>query len=236
MEYLHCSNINCNKVDRPLQVTTKWEPPTIHQLKLNIDGAFKGRFKQGGIGGVLRYSTGKWILGFTKKTNGSSPLYIELEALCYRLQIAVAYQFTNLEIEKDSASIPSLIESIYSPPCNELISKCRYWLKMLGNPPSLHNFREGNKIAHELAKYGVRQANVYYSQIYSEVPDYLRDTVRADKEGINVTRTTTTNVVVLNNLAMLENSLMSSFGCNATSTSMHTSAPNGRIRPCNYAT
>ncbi|OIT05141.1 putative ribonuclease h protein [Nicotiana attenuata] len=236
MEYLHCSNINCNKLDRHLQVTTKWEPPTIHQLKLNIDGAFKGRFQQGGIGGVFRDSTGNWILGFTKTTTGPSPLYIELEALCYGLQLAVTYKFTNFQIETDSASIPSLIESKFSPLYNTLISKCRYWLKMLGNPPILHNFREGNKIAHELAQHGIQQANVYYSQTYLEVPDYLRDDVRADKEGINVTRTSTTNIIVLNNLAMLGNPLMSSFGCNATSTSMPTSAPNGRTRPCNHAT
>lgn len=88
---------------------------------------------------------------------------MELEALCYGLKLAVAYHFTNLQIETDSTFIPSLIKTANSPPYNALISKCRYWLKRLGNPLILHNFREGNKITHELAQYGVRQANVYYS-------------------------------------------------------------------------
>ncbi|OIT29733.1 putative ribonuclease h protein [Nicotiana attenuata] len=235
MEYLHCSNINCSKLDRPLQVATKWEPPTIHQLKLNIDGPFKSRFALGGMGGVFRDSTGNWILGFSKTITGPSPLYIELEALCQGLELAVTYQFRNLQIETDSASVPSLIESNYSSLYNALLCKCRYWLKMLGNPPILHNFREGNNIAHDLAHQGIQQANVHHNQIYLEVPDYLTEAVRADKEGITVTRTTTTNTPVLNNLAMLGNPAMSSFGCNATSNGMPSSAPNGRTRPCNYA-
>ncbi|XP_070020199.1 uncharacterized protein LOC142180868 [Nicotiana tabacum] len=204
----------------------------MHQVKLNIDGAFIGRFKQGGIGGIFRKSIGEWILGFSKKSYGPSPLYMELVALCYGLKLAKDYNLTNLQIETDSTSMPSIIETNNYPPYNTLISTCRYWLKMLGNPSILHNFHEGNKVAHELAQHGVNQTNVYYNQLYPDVLDYLRDVIKADKEGISTTRSNTTNVVVLNSLAMLGNALMPSFGCNNITTSTPMSAPNGRTRPC----
>ncbi|OIT01854.1 hypothetical protein A4A49_39949 [Nicotiana attenuata] len=232
LEYLHYSNINCTKMDRPLTVATKWEPPDVQQLKLNIDGALKGRFEVSGIEGVIRDSNGDWVIGFSKTTNGPSHLYIELEAVCQGLELAASHQFSRLQIETDSAVIPQLMESNSSPLYNTPLYKCRYWLKMLGSPPILHNFRKDNNIAHKLAQQGAQQANS--NQIYLEASDYLKQDVGMDKEGITVIRTTITTV--LNNLAMLGNPVMTSFGSTSTPTNIPQFASNGRTRLCNRVT
>lgn len=89
---------------------------------------------------------------------------------------------TSKRSQLDSTFISALLETSNYPSYNALISNCRYWRRRLGNPPIQHNFREGNQVAQELAQQGVMQANVYYSQVYPSIPEFLTNAIQADKE------------------------------------------------------
>lgn len=123
-EFNYCVN-SPNYISSNTTIHIKWLPPTQPSLKLNIDGAFKGKYKTGGIGGVFRNDKGDWILGYLDSALAYTPAYIELLALKTGLQLAVAKNFFNLEIETDATDVISLLHndtcSIYS----NLVTECR---------------------------------------------------------------------------------------------------------------
>lgn len=129
---------------------------------------------------------------------------MEQQALKYSLQLATEHSLMNFEIKTDAANIIDLLESENYNPHNNIIFECRYWMKRLGDPLIHHIYREGNQVAHELAKQASNQANVNYSAIYIQMPESLKDLVLLDSNGITTTTTIRINVDVLNNLALLD--------------------------------
>lgn len=56
-------------------------------MKLSVDGSFYDR--QGTFGGLLRDDQGKWMWGFTGKSNANDPLHAELQCLRVGLQVLI---------------------------------------------------------------------------------------------------------------------------------------------------
>ncbi|XP_075105097.1 uncharacterized protein LOC142179285 [Nicotiana tabacum] len=101
--------------------------------KLNIDDAFRKKEYLGGLDGVFKNSNGHWIAGFQHHYSAISSLQTELEVLKEGLNIAMTKRFTPLVIEQ--------------------MQQRRLMLQLKLKQSSIqHNFREGNKVAHKLAK------------------------------------------------------------------------------------
>nr|XP_016506733.1 PREDICTED: uncharacterized protein LOC107824476 [Nicotiana tabacum] len=130
-----------------------WHKPPAGSLKLNIDGAFSKNLNLAGLGGSFKDDHGQWIMGYQHHCPASLPLQCELEALKEGLQIALAHGFTSLVIETDSTEVVyiSLFLSRGSTE-NKLSTSLKWFMHRLKEPKILHNFRDGNQVAHGLDK------------------------------------------------------------------------------------
>lgn len=73
---------------RPL---SHWKFPPSGRLKINVDGAFRPKQQQGGIGAVVRNESGQCLAAFARPIPfASSALHVEAESCrlaCYLLSI-----------------------------------------------------------------------------------------------------------------------------------------------------
>lgn len=66
MEYKYCTGPTTSHTPYKI-VHIKWNPPTMGNYKLNTNDSFLDKERMGGLGGIIRNSTGEWILGYNKK-------------------------------------------------------------------------------------------------------------------------------------------------------------------------
>nr|XP_016466606.1 PREDICTED: uncharacterized protein LOC107789334 [Nicotiana tabacum] len=127
-------------------------------IKLNCDGAFSSNINATGFGGTFRNSNGDWIVGFHKASQAISPTHAELMALLEGLKIAKEMNFQNMELETDCTEVIKLIyeDNYYF---SNIVSECRWLMHQLKLPQLKHNFREGNKVAHRLAKEAIKSSS-----------------------------------------------------------------------------
>lgn len=66
-----------------------WKPPLDNVVKTNTDGASKKKANPGlaGAGGLIRDSTGGWIIGFTAHLGVCSNMAAEMHALRFGLML-----------------------------------------------------------------------------------------------------------------------------------------------------
>ncbi|OIT20739.1 putative ribonuclease h protein, partial [Nicotiana attenuata] len=153
LEYQLLATMKPN-VNSSIKVKIKWHPPPKDWYKINIDGAFNEENMQGGISGVIRNNNGDWILGFNAKCESTSPIHSELLAFRQALHITMQGNFIPCKIETDATEVIRCLEEDY-PTYKSLFDECRYLMEKLmerGETRMKHNFREGNKVAHLLAK------------------------------------------------------------------------------------
>ncbi|XP_019235506.1 PREDICTED: uncharacterized protein LOC109215848 [Nicotiana attenuata] len=132
-----------------MTIDIKWHPPQKGWYKLNVDGAHDNL--KSGIGGVFRSCSGKWIIGFQKKTNAIYPLHAELQSLQEGLKLAHRFMLFPLEIETDSTDVIKAIENGHAT-LNNVIFFCRSLMFQLKDLVLRHNFRERNRVTDALAK------------------------------------------------------------------------------------
>ncbi|XP_070035071.1 uncharacterized protein [Nicotiana tomentosiformis] len=136
-------------------IKIKWEKPPTGTVKLNIDGAFSKITLEAGLGGVFRNSNEYWTVGFHKSGHAASAMQAELMALHECLKIAKEMKFLKIEIETDSTEIINLLYK-NNQILSNIIFECRLLKHQLKLPTLRHNFREGNVVAHLLAKEAVK--------------------------------------------------------------------------------
>ncbi|XP_019229975.1 PREDICTED: uncharacterized protein LOC109210947 [Nicotiana attenuata] len=187
-----------------LAVETRWHKPPINTIKLNCDGAFSSTSNAAGMGGCFRNSNGDWILGYQKRTHAASPIHAELLALLEGLRIALDFRDTNLEIETDSTNVIKLLHE-EGTNFQNVILECRWLMHRLKLPILRHNFREGNEVAHRLAKEALRKDPSDKCFYLARPPLFVQEEIQKDKQdSCNSLRTMSTNVC--NFLATLGNS------------------------------
>ncbi|KAE8709200.1 hypothetical protein F3Y22_tig00110332pilonHSYRG01083 [Hibiscus syriacus] len=71
-------HVNLNKRYLP---SSRWSPPPIGFLKVNVDGAMVKGWDKGGIGGLTRDGRGMVLGSFSEKVGGGPPLLAELLAI-----------------------------------------------------------------------------------------------------------------------------------------------------------
>uniref|UniRef100_A0A1S3Y7J9 RNase H type-1 domain-containing protein n=1 Tax=Nicotiana tabacum TaxID=4097 RepID=A0A1S3Y7J9_TOBAC len=143
-----------------------WHKPPPHSYKLNIDGAFNDKEKVGGLGGLFRDHNGHWLLGYQHRCPARS-LHVELQALKEGFKIALMKGFTPLIVETDATRLREL--------------------------RIIYNFREGNKVAHKMAKEALKEGTEF--QLLDNPPSYVINNLASDRAScVNFVKTMAVSV------------------------------------------
>nr|XP_016452771.1 PREDICTED: uncharacterized protein LOC107777289 [Nicotiana tabacum] len=153
LEYhLITSRPTTNNIKFKLKV--KWQDPPRNWYKLNFDGVFDNSCLHRGISGIIPNNKGDCKLGYYEKYPTTSPIQAELQALRHALQIIIKENIFPVEVETNATEIIRFIYDDY-PTYNDLIHECRLLMEKAtqqGEITMKHSFREGNIVAHQLAK------------------------------------------------------------------------------------
>ncbi|KAL4346674.1 hypothetical protein GQ457_17G015250 [Hibiscus cannabinus] len=90
-------------VSQALQV--RWQPPVSVWFKLNIDGSRVSPEGFASCGGVVRTSSGEWIIGFSKYVRICSTVVAELWDVFEGLVLAWTKGFRKVVLEVDSLDV-----------------------------------------------------------------------------------------------------------------------------------
>jgi ribonuclease HI len=187
-EYKNANKSKRIVTDRPRStVWIGWKPPTNGWIKLNTDGACKGR-TTAGCGGVMRNSSGVWIGGFAKHVGVCSAFTAELWGVLEGLKYAWDRGFKFVELDVDSVA---LVQAIKSGATTSVIgislirSICRL-VNQAWEVKIAHSYREANSCADALANIGCSlHLNIVY---FDECPSQIRHLIFADSRGITSPR------------------------------------------------
>ena len=137
-------------------IPVAWNKPREDWFKLNSDGASFGNPGKARGGGIIRNSQGAWVRGYARSFGFTSSIIAELWALRDGLKLADHMGIRQLEVELDAKVIVGLLNSNKNPNSAyaPLLFDCRYLLGKLPQVRVPHVFREANKCADWLAKWG----------------------------------------------------------------------------------
>ncbi|XP_062005491.1 uncharacterized protein LOC133722603 [Rosa rugosa] len=137
------------------QNKVNWAPPPMGTLKFNFDGACDVKRGVCGLGIVFRDHQGhlKGALAVPQVGN-LPPRSVEALALLHGLQFAAHVGFTNIDIEGDALSVIDTLHESSEDLSYEghLIEEIEFLIKSFPSYSSHFVRREGNEIAHRLAK------------------------------------------------------------------------------------
>jgi ribonuclease HI len=133
----------------------KWKPPEVSRYKVNYDGAVFSDRNEAGIGVIIRNHRGEVMGALSQRIPyPHSVEAVEASAARSAIQFAKDSGFTNIDLEGDSTSIVEAIQ--LTTPCStiygNLIEDIRHIARGLQSVQFLHVKREGNVMAHLLAK------------------------------------------------------------------------------------
>lgn len=133
-----------------------WAHPLVGALKLNVDRAMFYDQQRAGTGAILQEHKGEVIKGASKiKSIVNDSSHIELLAIFRGLQLCVHQYIKDIILESDSLLMVNEIKAggESMAPQENLITKIRELMKMFNSCTIQHIGREGNEVAHKLAKF-----------------------------------------------------------------------------------
>ena len=140
----------------------KWKPLDASCFKINFDGAILKQENKSGIGVVIQNHTSVVIASLAQLTTlALQPIEIEAIAVAWALEFGQEIDITKAVLEGDSELIINSIkaggQSIASvePPFQNAIVFSNCYSKLLYS----HCRREGNRLAHSLARYSINVSN-----------------------------------------------------------------------------
>ncbi|KAL3833965.1 hypothetical protein ACJIZ3_008701 [Penstemon smallii] len=135
--------------------STRWSPPQNHIVKINFDAAHSGPRNISGIGGIARDLNGNCLGWFAEKKEGISTAILA-EALAAKRAMELVQQqgWTDIILEGDCRN---LIDTIAEPSPSlhdfgPIVEDIKRLGVLLSSFKACHILREGNKVAHFLAK------------------------------------------------------------------------------------
>ncbi|CAL8993894.1 unnamed protein product, partial [Prunus brigantina] len=168
----------------PSQNSVNWHAPLDGQYKINVDGAAKLAGLVRGVGAVIRNGNKEFIAACSRQVIGHfSAQAMELIAAKEGLQFAYDLGFRDIVLEMDAQGVVDRInsdEECFEAEGNlvEDIKEMQGWFRSFS---CNWQRREGNKVAHELAQYGTRNAG-FFTWIEDE-PLWLTPFLSADLEA-----------------------------------------------------
>ncbi|XP_019252871.1 PREDICTED: uncharacterized protein LOC109231684 [Nicotiana attenuata] len=184
MEYTFLTS-RVNTYNKKLSINVKWRPPPRGWYKINIDGAFRSDYLEGGISGVIHDYKGQWRTGYHKKIHAISPIQAELQAFWHALQLIIREQIFPVEVETDATEVIRFLQDDY-PTYNNLICECRWLINKASVQWKItlkHSFREGNMVAHLLAKAALMQSSYNKLCVLVLPPEFVIDVYDKDQNG-----------------------------------------------------
>ena len=163
---------------------TRWRPPHLDLVKINCDGAtFKAQNKSG-VGVVIRDRNGMVLASMAKQI---PQLYtaLEIEAMAASTALSFASQlgFHRGILEFDSLVLVSALlkNSTYLSTDGLLLDDIRFYASFFNQLLYSHVKREGNKVAHKLAKHALCISD--FLVWMEDVPPPIRSFVQDDMDG-----------------------------------------------------
>ena len=174
MEFFEVHKQIPNSVQRAPCV--KWSPPAEGGYKANFDAAFFENSEMAGLGVVIRDSSGNVMGALSQKI--TKPHSVEhAEALAVRRAVILAKELMLFQVCVEGDCL-RVIQAINAPgACRTLfghiIDEIRYFSASLVGCSFIHVKREGNKLAHALARRAVLSADT--DVWVEELPNDLED-------------------------------------------------------------
>nr|XP_033517676.1 uncharacterized protein LOC117281929 [Nicotiana tomentosiformis] len=134
------------------------------------------------LGGVIRNSSGGWVVDFNNFTHAATPIQAELLALQQGLQLACDLQLWPLEKETDSTDVLQCLEHGY-PTYNTIICECSWLMLQLKQVVVRHSFRQANRVSHVLAKEASKVSSLNHALRFAALPHFLEAQFLEDKGG-----------------------------------------------------
>ncbi|MBA0735766.1 hypothetical protein Gogos_019581 [Gossypium gossypioides] len=82
-----------------------WQRPEPGWIKININGSVSMSNTKAAIGGVVRYSSGVWLVGCEMVTGVSDIFQIEARAIVEGLKLVWSKGFKQVEVDCDNAML-----------------------------------------------------------------------------------------------------------------------------------
>ncbi|KAA3475772.1 non-LTR retroelement reverse transcriptase-like [Gossypium australe] len=133
-----------------------WKPPPSGWTLINTDGASRGNPGSAAAAVCLRDDTGKWVARSVTNLGICSAALAEIMAVYQGLKLAWDYGIRKCILESDSELALSWLRTEPDPSHQfaHLISGCRQLLRRPWTTQMRHIYREGNRVADWLAKFG----------------------------------------------------------------------------------
>jgi ribonuclease HI len=187
-EYNRANKTTRAVIERPRStVMIRWKPPVEDWVKLNTDGACKGR-TTAGCGGIIRNNRGDWLGGFAKHVGVCSAFTAELWGVLEGLNYAWSKGFKLVELDVDSMAVVKAIKTGATSSANG-VSLMKSILRLLNQEWEIritHSYREANMCADALANIGCSlDLNI---MLFEECPSQVVALLAADMRGFSSPR------------------------------------------------
>ncbi|GLT29958.1 hypothetical protein SLA2020_047860 [Shorea laevis] len=165
---------------------TKWRPSDVSHVKINTDGATSGQQQNFGMGAMARDHVGNVVAAMACKGQGAMAAEIaEACSLNKALQLAQGLSFDRIILESNCANIITAMQND-SPSMNStlglIISDSKMLMTSFLSCRFQHIRREGNSVAHELAKRAIQaEVDEYW---VADIPELIAQFVMRDKSNI----------------------------------------------------
>ncbi|XP_042974894.1 uncharacterized protein LOC122306534 [Carya illinoinensis] len=171
-----------NKGNRELPKVLSWKPPPEGSLKINIDGAIFDDFNKAGVGVVLRDQAGRVLVACSKSEPAvPNPEIIEATAMLRGLQFGLQWGTSKVLMETDCLFLVKALNS-HSENLTEfayVLAEIKRLMLYFQEISFVHVSRQGNNVAHCLAKYARNVDDVI--TWWDECPSFVSQAVWLDR-------------------------------------------------------
>ncbi|GLT91732.1 hypothetical protein SLE2022_096050 [Rubroshorea leprosula] len=155
---------------------------------MNVDGALDEQSGVYGMGAVIPNEQGQVIAAMASKGNGYFPAaVVEAYSVKKALSWVAELGLRGVEVESDAACVVSAVSAIDRGGLSELemiFDDCRMLLSSLDDCSVRHVRREGNSVAHELAKRALtNEDDEYWAE---ELPSNIMQCVAEDLRRLSL--------------------------------------------------
>ena len=172
-------------------IQVKWSKPPNGWYKLNTNGASCGNPGREGGGGLIRDCNGSWFKGFARSIGLATSITTKFWALRDGLKLALNAEIQRLIVELDTKVVVDIVKSnvVTNKPYAPLLYDCRCLMRRFLQVQVIHVYREGNRCADALARWGSSMAGIFV--VFDQPPKsdilYL---VNLDMAGMYVNKIT----------------------------------------------
>ena len=163
---------------------TRWRPPQFGSVKINCDGATFKKQNRSGVGVVIRDENGLVLASLSKQfPQLYTALEVEAMAAATALSFAVQLGFHSGTLESDSLLLVSALvdNHNYLSSVGLLLDDIRFYASSFNQLLYSHVKRDGNKVAHRLAKHALCISD--FLVWMEDVPPPIRSVVQDDMDG-----------------------------------------------------